>query len=161
VIALIFAAAVASAPPLRPDPLLTPGANNPTVVDASVTQANIATTICRDGGYTNQKGVRNVSEATKKAVFAEYGVDPKGVGAPFEIDHDCSLELGCTNSQMNLWPQSYSTTPWNAHIKDRYEDFLHAEVCHGRMTLQAAQHEISTDWIAGYQSHPELPKVAP
>jgi hypothetical protein len=130
--------------PLRPDPSLTPGANDPSVL-SSVPFATLCTP-----GYTAQKGVRNVSTATKKAVFAEYHIDPKGPGAPFEIDHLCSLELGCTNSQKNLWPESYATKPLNAHIKDALENRIHALVCKGQVPLAQAQHDISTDWVAAY-----------
>jgi hypothetical protein len=74
-----------------------------------------------------------------------------------EIDHLIPLLLGSTNDISNLWPQRYSGTPWSAHIKDKYENFLHAQICAGKMTLEQAQKEISSDWIAGYKSHPELP----
>jgi hypothetical protein len=34
--------------------------------------------------------------------------------------------------------------------KDRLERKLYAEVCVGSIELEAAQHEIATDWIAAY-----------
>jgi hypothetical protein len=53
--------------------------------------------------------VRHVTAATKRQVFAEYGVDPKS--DKFEVDHLISLELGGSNAIGNLWPQSYTSSP--------------------------------------------------
>lgn len=83
---LLPALAIAGDPPLRPDPHLTPGATDP-----SVTQANVAATICRPGGYT--KSVRHTSAALKAHIYAEYGIASHPKGA-YEIDHLISLELG-------------------------------------------------------------------
>ncbi len=54
---------------------------------------------------------------------------------------------------MNLWPQSYQTQPWNAHVKDALENELHRLVCSGQLDLKTAQHDISTDWIAAYKKY--------
>lgn len=133
------------APPLKPDLRLTPG-----VADPHVTQANIHETICV-ADYT--AGVRNVPASEKRRVFVEYGLDRHGSGAPFEIDHLISLELGGSNGIGNLWPESYVTKPWNAHLKDSLEDRLHALVCNGVIPLVEAQRAISTDWIAAYAKY--------
>ena len=143
-IGLVLALAVATQPPLRPDATLTPG-----VTSAAVTQANIATTICVHG-YT--AGVRNVPGAVKSAVFKEYGVNRRS--GKFEIDHLISLELGGANDIHNLWPQSYTTMPMNAHVKDALEDRLHVLVCTGKVPLVQAQHDIATDWIAANAKYP-------
>lgn len=135
-------AAGAPAPDV-PDPALTPG-----VADPAVTPATIAATICRPG-YTAE--VRSVPESEKRRVFAEYRVDPRGPGAPFEVDHLISLELGGANDIGNLWPQSYVTQPWNAHLKDRLEDRLHALVCAHKLPLGDAQRAIATDWRQAYR----------
>lgn len=132
---LMVAAALASLP-LRPDPSLTPG------VTTHVTLADICTP-----GYAGKH--RAVSEKTKKAVFADYGIKPSGL---FEIDHLISLELGGSNDIRNLWPQSYHTKS-NAHMKDALENRLHWLVCHRKLSLGDAQHEISTDWIAAYDKY--------
>ena len=121
--------------PIIPDPALTPGVTLPVTLQ----------TICVKG-YT--KTARNVSEATKRAVFREYKVDPKS--SHFEIDHLISLELGGSNDIKNLWPQSYDTKPLNAHIKDALEDHLHSLVCSAKVPLAQAQHDISTDWEGAY-----------
>ena len=124
------------------NPLLVPDSNlTPGVVDPLATVKKVCTS-----GYTAM--VRNVTSKEKKQVFAEYGINPKS--DHFEVDHLISLELGGTNDIKNLWPQSYTTTPYNAHMKDHLEDTLHAMVCKGEISLEDAQRAISTDWIAAY-----------
>jgi hypothetical protein len=68
-------------------------------------------------------------------------------------DHLISLELGGSNDIQNLWPESYRTEPWNAHVKDRLEDRLNDLVCAGRLGLADAQRSIATDWIAAYRRY--------
>jgi hypothetical protein len=101
-------------------------------------------------GYSRR--IRNVPEAVKKKVYAEYGITHHAPRA-YEVDHLISLELGGSNSIKNLWPESYITTPWNAHVKDALENELHKEVCDGALPLSAAQHEIAADWIVAYRKH--------
>ena len=36
-------------------------------------------------------------------------------------------------------------------MKDQLENFLHAHVCSGDISLDQAQQEIATDWIASYK----------
>jgi hypothetical protein len=134
-----------------PDPQITPGALSPEVVrDVTLDE------LC----HSSTSLVRNVPSKVKNVVFAEYGLhqehrpDCTGPGhACFEIDHECSLELGCNNDIKNLWPQAYDGTEWNAHVKDKLEDRLHAMICapNPTMTVSDAQQCISTDWIACYK----------
>lgn len=123
---------------LRPDPNLTPGRTVP------VTLIQVCTP-----GYS--KSVRNVPQSLKKKVFLEYDLDP--TLDHFEIDHLISLELGGSNDLENLWAQSYTTQPYNAHVKDSLENKLHWMVCHNAISLEKAQQEISTDWIAAYEKY--------
>ncbi len=123
--------------PVRPDPALTPGATLP------VTAADICVP-----GYSH--AVRNVPSDVKKQAYAEYGIAHHAAGE-FEVDHLISLELGGSNSLKNLWPQSYHTQPWNAHVKDALENALHEDVCTNQMPLAQAQQAIATDWIGAYQ----------
>ena len=132
--------------PLEPDPKMTPGDTDP-----SITQDNIKTTICIPG-YTARAGIRNVPDVIKKRVIQEYYYDKVKFGK-VEIDHLISLELGGSNDIKNLWPQSYVSAPYNAHLKDALENRFHALVCKGTITLKDAQHMISTGWIAGYEKY--------
>src|SRR5579859_3823890 len=72
-------------------------------------------------GYS--KTVRNVTAEEKRQVYAEYGIASHAPGE-YEVDHLISLELGGSNRLKNLWPQSYKTHPWNAHVKDKLENRL-------------------------------------
>ena len=121
-----------------PNPQLTPGDT------LDVTKADIC-----EPGYATK--VRNVPESVKNQAYQEYGIRSHKAGE-YEVDHLISLELGGSNSIRNLWPQSYSGE-WNAHIKDKLEDKLHALVCSGSLDLKTVQREISTDWIAAYQKY--------
>jgi hypothetical protein len=128
-----------------PNPDITPGAT------FKVTKAKVCTP-----GYA--ASVRRVTSATKTAVFQAYGLtgnhtdycqnDDK-LGC--EVDDLISLELGGSNDIKNLWPEPYGGTTWNAHVKDKLENKLHALVCDGTLSLKDAQQEIASDWIASYR----------
>ena len=94
--------------------------------------------------------IRNVPESMKQKVCAEYDIARADcTGKKYEIDHLISLELGGTNDEKNLWPQPYFPKP-GAKEKDVVENTLHRLVCSGAITLQDAQHAISTDWYDVY-----------
>lgn len=133
--------------PITPDPRLTPGA-----INLTINQKNIKKTICVDG-YTARTGVRNVPETTKTSVFSEYHIN-KTI-SHFEVDHLISLELGGSNDIKNLWPQSYDTKPYNAHLKDTLENKLHSMICTNKISLVAAQKAIATDWVSAYKEYVE------
>ena len=124
-------------PPILPDPRMTPGS----ALDVT------AQDICVPG-YT--KKVRNVPQAVKEQAYKNYGILHHGKGE-FEVDHLISLELGGSNSIKNLWPESYLTEPWNAHVKDALENELHKRICNGTMDMKAAQGCIAKDWISCYK----------
>jgi len=132
-------AAVIVAAPIKPDPKLTPG-----VADPTATVKKICTS-----GYTAT--VRNVPASVKKQVFAEYHIDP--TSDKFEVDHLISLELGGSNDIKNLWPQSYTTQPLNAHRKDVLENKLHSLICSKQITIKNAQKAISVDWVNAYNKY--------
>jgi hypothetical protein len=134
----------------RPNVAFTQGAN----AEGAVRSAQYSE-LCPHADTTELRNVTSVQRAT---VFAEYGLTPMrdvactGPGhACYEIDHDCSLVLGCTNATGNLWPQRYDGTPWNAHVKDRLEGRLHAMICAHEIDISDAQQCISVDWIACYK----------
>jgi hypothetical protein len=120
-----------------PDSQLTPG-----VIFNAVTKDDVCTP-----GYS--KSVRNVPGSEKRQVYQEYNMQPHESPCPCEVDHLVSLELGGSNDIKNLWPEPYSGN-WNAHMKDRLENWLHRQVCKGNMTLQEAQEAIRGDWIKAY-----------
>lgn len=130
-----------------PDPRCTPGA-----VDPTVSQADIATTICRPGGYTSSvRPPESVTEPQKYASMDTYG-DSDGAGS-YEFDHLVPLEIGgAPDSPANLWPEPHAGT-WGSYTKDRLEDRLHDLVCDGSLPLATAQQAIATDWITAYQQY--------
>ncbi|WP_369394686.1 hypothetical protein AB5J72_49695 [Streptomyces sp. CG1] len=114
-----------------------------------MTQANLATTICRKGGYT--KGIRPPEAITgkeKRLNAASYG--DKGSLKDAEYDHLLSLQLGCDpNDARNLWVEpadpGHKLGSGVNNLKDPVETKLHTAVCSGKVTLKAAQNAIVTD----------------
>jgi hypothetical protein len=119
-----------------PDSACTPGA---LLAGATVDQ------ICQSG-YASS--VRNVPTSEKDQVYSEYGIASRYAGE-YEVDHLVSLELGGSNDISNLWPELASPTP-GFHQKDQVENYLHDKVCAGSVSLQQAQIEIATNWLAVY-----------
>jgi hypothetical protein len=97
-------------------------------------------------GYS--KTVRNVPVSLKREVYQEYGI-AHHVAGEYEVDHLISLELGGSNDISNLWPEAAEPQP-GFHEKDKVENYLHKEVCSGRIALQEAQREIATNWLQIY-----------
>lgn len=103
---------------------------------------------------------RHVTVSMKKQVFALYGYtgydDPRCVPAGkrrCEIDHLVSRELGGADEIINLWPEAYGTSPWNAVLKDKLENRLHKEMCAGRITLKKAREMLVSDWREAYKKY--------
>ena len=137
-------------PNIYPDPARTPGATNP-----EITQENIRETICNprwstrsvrpDESYTHRLKVEQISE---------YGYADSRL-RDYEEDHFIPLELGGNPTDpRNLWPEPFETSipDGGAHAKDKVENYLHAEVCAGSLTLEQAQREISEDWYRVYET---------
>jgi hypothetical protein len=124
-------------PNLNPNPELTPGD-----VYTNITSQDVC-----ESGYSGR--VRNVPASEKKKVYQEYGISyPQPEGA-YEVDHFISLELGGSNDIKNLWPEPANPTP-GFHEKDKVENYLHKQVCDGKMSLGEAQDKIRNDWYAVY-----------
>ena len=121
-----------------PDPKLTPG------------ECDEGTTVeqLQEVGYS--KHHRHVSEALRRAVFAEYRI-PWERRNDYEVDHLVSLSIGGSNSIKNLWPKplrlNVAGKDIGAVTKDALEDRLHWLVVSGQLDLKEAQREIATDWI--------------
>jgi hypothetical protein len=120
-----------SGPALLPDPLYTPGI-------VRTTDKNV---VC----HQTTKAIR---QPGIQAVYTTYHATKKP-GVCCEIDHLIPLELGGDNGPKNEWPQPYLPVP-GAHEKDKVENWLHAQVCTGKMELVDAQKQIATDWYAVY-----------
>ena len=123
-----------------PDSACTPGA---------ILATGTKNAICKSG-YA--KSVRNVPDSEKNQVYAEYGITSHAPGQ-YEVDHLVSLELGGSNEIANLWPELANPKP-GFHEKDKVENYLHDQVCSGAISLQQAQTEIATNWLAVYNQMP-------
>lgn len=123
-----------------PDSACTPGA----VLNVTASQ------VCQSG-YSSS--VRNVPTSVKNQVYAEYGITSHATGQ-YEVDHLISLELGGSNDIANLWPEAASPTP-GFHQKDQVENYLHAQVCSGKMSLADAQRAVASNWLAVYNQMPK------
>jgi len=140
----------AGPPDIYPDPARTPGATNP-----DITQENIRETICNPRWST--KSIRPEESNThrlKIEQIGEYGYSDSRL-KDYEEDHFIPLELGGNPTDpKNLWPEPFESSipDGGAHAKDKVENYLHAEVCSGSLTLDQAQHEIAEDWYRVYQT---------
>lgn len=127
-------------PPIVPDNRLTPGAIA-TIDTAKVCQVGYSAT------------VRKTSAAMKARVYRLYGL-PNAPGPDYEVDHRIPLSIGGADVERNLWPESYHTAPWNAHVKDRLENYVHTRVCVQRtMTLIEGQRLFQGDWTQAYREY--------
>jgi len=124
-----------------PDKDCTPGAIISTATKDQICQS----------GYSST--VRNVPDSEKNQDYAEYGITSRSPGE-YEVDHFISLELGGSNDIANLWPEAAAPKP-GFHEKDKVENYLHAQVCSGAMTLLEAQTAISSNWMDVYNSMPK------
>jgi hypothetical protein len=85
----------------------------------------------------------------KAASARSYGYT--GPAATGEYDHLISLELGGDpNDARNLWvePNDNAGATSTTNSKDAVENAAHAALCSGRLTLDAVQTGIATDWVA-------------
>jgi hypothetical protein len=134
----LLAGAARAAPrqdwPLYPDPLLTPGDFFPDATVEDTCTPRYATV------------ARSVTKSERNAVFAAYG-DPQDASL-YTLDHFIPLSLGGSNSVLNLWPEPVAVP--GSHEKDKVEDYLHAAVCSGAISLADAREVIRDDWYAVY-----------
>ncbi len=125
-----------------PDPACTPGAADP-----AVTQANVGSTICTTGYTKRVRPPVSYTTPLKRELMARYG----SVGPPsgFELDHLVPLEVGgAPRSVGNLWPQPLGHP--GSPEKDHLENYLHTQVCAGRVALADAQRQFETNWFQAW-----------
>jgi len=127
-----------SVPVSLPEPSLTPGA----VATADRSQ------VCAAPRPKNSA----VPPSLARKVFEEYGM-PYAKPQAYEVDYLITPALGGADDIRNLWPQSNADAIWNSRVKDALEDRLHALVCGGDLDLDAAQRDLSSDWIAAYKKY--------
>lgn len=122
-----------AAPAVVADPVRTPG-----VLNADVTPATIAATICARGWTRTIRPPTAYTNALKLRQLRQYGL--AGPPSGYQEDHLISLELGGhPTDPRNLWPEPY---PRAAHV-DTIENELNAQVCSGAISLDAAQRKES------------------
>jgi len=129
-----------------PDPACTPGDILPELT---------AGRICSPSFHTSDVRDTVTSPSEKRRVYEMYGVphpaNNRGGSQVCEIDHLVSLELGGADTMANLWPQcSPGYAGWQEagfRDKDRFENYLHRQVCSGRLPLAEAQFQIASDWF--------------
>jgi hypothetical protein len=113
-------------------------ARTPGVVNPDVTQANIASTVCKHGWTRTIRPPTDYTNALKVRQMREYGV--RGSLSDYQEDHLISLELGGhPTDPRNLWPEPYP----RASDMDTIENQLNAKVCSGELTLDEAQRKES------------------
>jgi hypothetical protein len=122
-----------------PTTILQDASCTPGGIDPQVTQANLASTICRSGYTATVRPPSSETAKAKRTLYTAYGIP---AGTKSELDHLVSLELGGDNDVANLWPEVGSIP----NPKDRVENALHRAICAGRVKLIDAQNAIATDW---------------
>ncbi|HUD44829.1 MAG TPA: DUF3761 domain-containing protein [Patescibacteria group bacterium] len=143
------------------DSVCTPGA-----INTKVTQADIHSTICVSGYTTIIRPSTSYTNKLKKQQIKDYGYTDTKM-ADYEEDHLIPLEIGGSPTDpKNLWPEPHVVTGnEGSFTKDKLENSLHASVCKGTMTLQAAQSKILADWdratIKASPTQPITPTTIP
>lgn len=128
-----------------PDPNCTPGATYP-----DVKQSTIEYTICVSGYASSIRPPVSYTEPIKFKLMEAYGFTDSP--SNYELDHLIPLEIGGSPLDVrNLWPESHYTTP-NSYDKDGFENYLHDQVCSGKMDLATAQNEIATNWVKYWEA---------
>jgi len=129
-----------------------PGTRIVSIPDSTLTPG--ATVLLSRPAVCAQENIKNkaVPVALQRKVFEVYGIsraDPRA----YEVDYLVTPALGGADDIHNLWPHSYSSTVWNARVKDALEDRLRDMVCEGSIDLGEAQREIAVNWIAAYKKY--------
>ena len=119
-----------------------------------IIKANTKQVICSADFRTGDIRDSVTSPTEKAKVYDMYNIphptNNSGKNQKCEIDHLVSLELGGNDTMANLWPQcSPGYAGWTGagfRDKDKFENYLHRQVCAGAVTLAEAQRQIATDW---------------
>ena len=114
-------------------------------LNPDVTQANIGSTICVPGWAATVRPPTAYTGAVKRRLLKQAGL-PLSSARLYELDHLVPLSIGGAprdpkNLRLQLW-----TGPDGAHAKDVLEVAMHRAVCRRRVTLEAAQLCMASDW---------------
>ena len=128
-----------------------PPRDTPGAVDPSITQANIATTICRPGYARSVRPAFAVTEPIKRRLMdAQH---PGESFADYELDHLIPISLGGAPLDLrDLWLQPRHGQA-NAADKNALAYVLWRLVCERRVPLRTAQHAIRRDWTTAYDTY--------
>lgn len=128
-----------------PDPRCTPGGVNPAI-----------TLYVLSDQHWRTRSIRNCesSEAQKHVAYRWYGIQKPRINSNenqvCELDHLVPLELGGADGLGNIWPEcgpdGVTLRERYFKRKDRVENYLAEQVKAGRLSLQAAQEGIASDW---------------
>ena len=111
-------------------PTHTPGARY-----SKVTQATIASTVCKKGWTATIRPPASYTNALKRAQLAAWHYADQNP-SHYEEDHLVSLEVGgAPRSTRNLWPEPHS----QSRKSDPRENAWKKQVCNGTLTLRQAQ----------------------
>lgn len=130
-----------------------PGAINP-----AVGQSNIEKTICVPGWTKTIRPPASYTTKLKIQQLREAGVH--GGASYYEEDHKVPLEVGGhPTDPRNLSPQPWDAPDgYDAHHKDRLENYIRGRVCHQGMSLRDGQAAFLGDWKAAYRKYFGDPK---
>jgi hypothetical protein len=130
--------------PALPDQRRTPGAYDPTI-----TQDNIAATICNPKFVAARKPPPSWTAVTTRRIAAVQlpDIDTGSV----VLDQLVPISLGgAPKDYRNLWLQSWAGQE-NAEKKDGLETLLNRMVCSGQLSLATAQEAVAVNWLDTYQ----------
>jgi hypothetical protein len=126
-----------------PDLKCTPGATNP-----SITQNNIKDTICIPGYTKTVRPSVSYIAPLKRKLMHSYGFTDSP--SNYELDHLIAREIGGHRTDVKNLFSEPGYGQYNFHIKDRFENYLHHQVCNGAIILSEPQNEIATNWISSW-----------
>ncbi len=118
-------------------------------LNPAVTQATIATTICRSGWTATIRPPSSYTSSLKVEQLAAFGYADQNP-TDYEEDHRLPLELGgAPRDTSNLSPElGVGPNP-----KDSAENSARADVCAGRATLLQEQTAFIATWLAAYPGY--------
>lgn len=140
-LALAAGGAVCSAPAMAQDAQL---------LDARVTQASLAETICRPGYADTVAPPFDEAMAQKDRLLAARGIDA-GDCVAYALDRRVPILLGGSPDAV----ANFDLLPWGGHAGERRKSLLTVRlkrcVCAGRISLSQAQAAISGNWAHQYE----------